>query len=148
MRRVTALLLVFGAMAAPAGAATSFADVEDEVMCVSCNVPLNVAESPQADAERAEIRALIEKGLSKQQIKDALVAEYGDAVLAQPKDDGFGLAAYLVPIAVALGLIALAAFLLPRWRARTASGTAAAPAPTLTAEQRERLQADLDGSDA
>ena len=50
-----------------------------------CGVALNVAESPQADAERAYIRRADRRGQDKQQIKDALVAEYGDNVLALPK---------------------------------------------------------------
>ena len=72
-------------------------------MCVSCGVPLAIAESPQADAERREITRLIEQGKTKQEILDSLVATYGDTVLASPKDEGFGLAAYLVPIALVAG---------------------------------------------
>ena len=36
----------------------SFNDIEDEVMCVTCNVPLNVAESPQA-AQAADLITLL-----------------------------------------------------------------------------------------
>src|SRR4029078_1069562 len=82
------------------GKPASFADVEEEVMCVSCNVALNVAESPQADAERKYIRELIAKGDDKEQVKRALVAVYGNNVLALPKSEGINWAAYLVPIAL------------------------------------------------
>jgi cytochrome c-type biogenesis protein CcmH len=96
--------------------------IERQVMCVTCKIPLNVAESPQANRERAFIRGLIRQGRSEAQIKSALVAEYGPAVLALPSAKGFDLAAYLVPAAVVLALIALLAVLLPGWRRRGGGG--------------------------
>jgi cytochrome c-type biogenesis protein CcmH/NrfF len=143
-------------MAAPAAQAatprTSFNDVEDEVMCVSCGVPLNIAESPQADRERVEIRRLIAKGLTKDQVKDELVATYGRNVLALPDNKGFGLAAYLVPIGIGAAIVAFLAFLLPKWRRRQrTSGGAfaqAAPAPTLSDADARRLDEDLARYDA
>ena len=52
-------------------------DVEDEVMCVACGTALNISQAPSADAEREFIRRRIAEGLTKDEIKDALVAEYG-----------------------------------------------------------------------
>ena len=97
-------------------AAVSFPDVEDEVMCDTCNVPLNIAESPRADQLRREINKLIAAGETKSQIKDTLRDRYGPPILALPPASGFSLTAYLVPIAVALGLLLLAIVLLRRWR--------------------------------
>src|SRR5687767_10902010 len=77
---------------------TSLPDIEDEVMCVSCKVPLNIAESTQGNRQRALINDLVAQGLTKDQVKDELVEEYGTNVLAMPDDDGVGLAAYVVPI--------------------------------------------------
>jgi hypothetical protein len=59
IRRALALLVAFTALAAPAAALaaqprTTLNDIEDEVMCVVCGVPLNIAESPQADRERGQ----------------------------------------------------------------------------------------------
>jgi cytochrome c-type biogenesis protein CcmH len=130
VRAVAAAAAATLALAAPASAAeprTSLPDVEDEVMCVSCRVPLNVADSPQADAQRDEIRRLVERGLTKEQVKDRLVAEYGQDVLAEPEDDGTGIAAFAVPIAIVVAMIALAAFLVPRWRRAAPSPTPAGP---------------------
>jgi len=93
-------------------------DVEDEVMCVSCDVPLFVAESVQADRQRALIRRYADEGLTKDQIKARLVEQYGEDVLAMPRNDGTGLAAKLVPIAAVAALLVGLAFLLPRWRRR------------------------------
>jgi cytochrome c-type biogenesis protein CcmH len=117
---VLALLLLLaiapGALAAQPKA--SFNDVEDEVMCDTCNVPLNIADSDRAEQERQIIRKLIAQGLTKDQIKDRLKAQYGPGILASPQDSGFSLAAWWVPVAVVLALLALIAALLPRWRRR------------------------------
>jgi cytochrome c-type biogenesis protein CcmH len=131
-----------GSAAASAGR-VSLPVIERQVMCVTCKIPLNVAQSPQADRERAFIQSLIDRGLSEGQIKRALVAEYGSTVLALPSAHGFDLAAYLVPLAVLAALVALATMLLVRWRHR-ASEPAPAPIPEeLSKADAARLQADL-----
>jgi cytochrome c-type biogenesis protein CcmH len=151
MRRL-ALLLAGIALAAPASAAAqpaSLTQLERQLMCVTCKIPLNVAESPQADRERALIRELIAHGEDEAQIKRTLVAEYGQQVLGLPSAHGFDLLAYLVPAAVVLGLAALLALLLPRWRARSRTGPDGAepgaeqrPAPLAGADA-ARLEQDL-----
>ncbi len=152
MRRAVLLLGVLAAClahASPAFALTSFTDVEDEVMCDTCNVPLNVAESARADQLRKQIRAKIARGESKQQIKDELRVTYGDKILALPPKSGFSLAAYLVPIGVALGLVALVAMLVPRWRRRgPGDDDDASPGPDLSDGDVQRLDAELAAFDA
>lgn len=155
MRRALVLLLVPVVLAfAPAGALAanaSLPDIEDEVMCVTCRVPLNTAQSPQADRERAYIRDLIRQGKDKEQIKAALVSEYGKEVLATPSDDGFGRAAYIVPIVVIVLIAAGLAVTLPRRRRRAAAdgpGADEPEAPEISAEDAARLDADLARFDA
>jgi cytochrome c-type biogenesis protein CcmH len=140
-----AALLVAAAAAAPARAAqASLTDIEDEVMCVVCNVPLNIAESPQADRERALIRSLIAQGKTKQQIKDALVGEYGKAVLATPHGGGIDWAAWVVPGALIAAVLAALAIVVPRWRRRDGVSQPATPAgPGLDAADARRLEEDL-----
>jgi cytochrome c-type biogenesis protein CcmH len=153
-RRLIALLLVLlAAAAAAAGASaavprTSVNDVEDEVMCVACGVPLAIAESPQADRERAFIRRLVLQGKTKSQVKDELVATYGSRVLATPQDHGFGLAAYLVPIALVLAALLAGAIAVPKWRRKRQDGDGDDPgggtaAPALSADDARRLEDDL-----
>src|SRR3954454_8639730 len=90
---------------AGAEAPATLPDIEDEVMCTICGTLLAESDSPQADRERALIRKLIAQGENKDQIKDALVTEYGPRVLATPSGHGFDLLAWLVPgAAIALGL--------------------------------------------
>ncbi len=138
------------ATAAAAGtpARASLPTIERQVMCVTCKIPLNVAESPQASRERALIRRLIAEGRDEAQVKRTLVAEYGPAVLALPSAKGFDLAAYLVPAIVVLALAALLAVLLPGWRRRAREQRErSGPPPPLSAEDAARLQADLDRFD-
>jgi cytochrome c-type biogenesis protein CcmH len=142
------LVALLASIAATAGAATpktSLNAVESEVMCVSCGVPLAIAESPQADAERRTIVKLIKQGKTKDQIKASLVATYGDRVLASPKDTGFGLAAYLVPIVLVLLALVAGALVLPRWRnrVRTAPDGPAPAGPALSDADEARLKEDL-----
>ena len=135
-------ILLAGAGQAAATPRTSLPAIERQVMCVTCKIPLNVAESPQADRERAFIQSLIAEGKSEAQIKRALVGQYGPAVLALPSSHGFDLAAYLVPVAALLALIAGLA-LLPHWRRRGAAAPAQEPAAPLSGADAARLDADL-----
>ncbi|HEU0249671.1 MAG TPA: cytochrome c-type biogenesis protein CcmH [Solirubrobacteraceae bacterium] len=146
------LTLALPASAVAMGAAlapqTNLPTIERQVMCVTCKIPLNVAESAQASRERVLIRGLIAEGRSEAQIKRTLVAEYGPAVLALPSAKGFDLAAYLVPAAVVLALVALLAVLLPGWRRRAREQRARKDeAPRLSASDEARLQADLERFD-
>ena len=145
-----AVALVLGLAATAAAAVTpqtSLPDIEDEVMCTVCGVPLNLAtDAPQANRERAFIRSLIAQGDSKAQIKDKLAQEYGPNVLALPARSGFNLAVYLVPIGLLLAALAALAVLLPRWRrrARRESDAADRPAsPELSSADAQRLAEDL-----
>jgi cytochrome c-type biogenesis protein CcmH/NrfF len=135
-------ILLAGAGQAAATPRTSLPKIERQVMCVTCKIPLNVAESPQADRERAFIQSLITEGNSEAQIKRALVGQYGPAVLALPSSHGFDLAAYLVPVAVLISLLAGLA-LLPHWRRRGAAAPAQEPAAPLGGADAARLDADL-----
>jgi cytochrome c-type biogenesis protein CcmH len=139
------LLIAAAAVATTASAAaprTSLPVIERQVMCVTCKIPLNVAQSPQADRERAYIQGLIDQGETQAQIKNALVGQYGPAVLGLPGAHGFDLTAYLVPLAVLLALVGGLALLLPRWR-RARAGSAPASPPALEAGDAARLDADL-----
>jgi cytochrome c-type biogenesis protein CcmH/NrfF len=139
----TVLVLLPGAaFAAPQ---TSISDVEDEVMCPICGTLLELAESPQAQRERVLVKRLIAEGKSKDEIKDALVAEYGREVLALPGGSGFDLTAYLVP-AIGFLIAALALALgVRRWRraAKPPRGNGESAPSGPRGEDAERLDADL-----
>lgn len=152
MRRATIVLLalvVVAIEAPPAGAhagrhRTTVSEVEREVMCPTCGTTLQLASSPLADRERAFIAARVERNETKAQIKAALVAEFGESVLADPPRRGFGVAVYAVP----LGGLALVAILiviaLGRWRGRGAAATRDTPSrQALDEAQAVRLDEEL-----
>jgi cytochrome c-type biogenesis protein CcmH len=153
-KHLAALLALSALLAAPAfagaaGPRASLPDIEDEVMCPTCGVALNQAFSPQAERERGFIRAQIEQGRTKEQIKRELVSEFGPRVLATPQtsDSGFNWTAYLVPIA-AIGAALVAVLLgLRRWRIKPAAG-AGKSVPELSPEDAARLEKDLSRYDA
>ncbi len=135
------------ALAAPALAATpqtSITDVEDEVMCPICGTLLELAESPQAKRERVLVRRLIAAGKSKDEIKDALVAQYGRQVLALPSGSGFDLSAYLVPAIAFVVAVVTLAIGVRRWRrAAKPSGPGSDAPEGPQGDDAERLEADL-----
>jgi cytochrome c-type biogenesis protein CcmH len=152
-----ALLLLPGAATAsatttttaPVKPRTSLPQIEPQVMCVTCKIPLNVAESKQANDERAFIQELIDKGEDEAEIKQALVGQYGPSVLGLPKASGFNLVVYLVPVAVVLALVAIVLLLLPRWRrqskarALATAGAGAGVPSSLSPSDAARLDSDL-----
>ncbi len=134
-----------GALGAEAPAPqTSVSEISSEVMCPVCGTLLELAEAPQAQRQKAFIARLVAAGRSKEQIKDALVAQYGDEVLALPRGSGFDLSAYVVPIvAFIIAVIALAIGVV-RWRRAGGPAEGDRPAPVgPSAEDSERLDADL-----
>ncbi len=147
---LTAVLLLVPAHALAAAPKADLIDIEDEVMCVTCKIPLNIAEGAQPDSQRELIRELIAQGATKDEIKDELVVQYGPQVLALPEDDGFGLTAYVIPLLLGELLLGGLALVLPRWRRRPAAGMSSAagvPGPDadadLSAADARRLDADL-----
>jgi cytochrome c-type biogenesis protein CcmH len=142
------LLAPTAALAATCPKATT-SDIADEVMCLQCGVPLNLAENaPSAKRERVFIQQQVDQCKSKEEIKTALVAQFGDNVLADPNEK----ATWLVPalgFGVAVVALALGAW---RWRRRRGQGaaaasTAAAAATAAPTTDAARLQADLDRYD-
>ncbi len=131
--------------AAPVAPRASLADIQHQVMCVTCGIPLEEAISPQADRERAGIQAMIDRGMTTAQIKHALVLALGPGVLALPPASGFSLAVYVVPVVVIVLLLVVLAVGLRRWRRRAPAGDD--PRPPQPAEpgrvDAARLQADL-----
>jgi cytochrome c-type biogenesis protein CcmH len=144
------LLLVTGAAGAPAALAAAkpqlnFSRVQQDFMCTLCGEALDVARAPQAYSENQTLRQLIAKGLTEDQVKRAMVADYGSAVLAKPPAHGFNLLVYVIPAAVLVLGLALVGFTIPRWRrlTRKAAAQPRPAGPVLSDEDSQRLDADL-----
>jgi cytochrome c-type biogenesis protein CcmH len=146
--RALAALLVLAVLPWPAAAATpraSLPDVEDEVMCTICGTLLAESDSPQAEGERALIRKLIAEGKTKDQIKDALVAQYGPRVLATPSGHGFDLLAWIVP---GVGILLVAGGLMfAALRLRRRGNGDREPPPDLDPADADRLDSELSSFD-
>jgi cytochrome c-type biogenesis protein CcmH len=82
------LFVLFALVLVPAGGASerhpSLAELEGEVMCPVCETTLDQSSSPAAQQIKRVIANRIAAGDTKTEIKDRLVAEYGDAILAAP----------------------------------------------------------------
>ena len=83
----------------------SLAELEGEVMCPVCDTTLDQSSSPAAQQIKRVIARRIAAGDTKSEIKDRLVADYGDAILAAPPHKGFGLVAWWLPV---IGILAAA----------------------------------------
>jgi cytochrome c-type biogenesis protein CcmH len=107
--------------------------------------PVSVHYSPAADEIRTEIRRMLRSGLTRQEILDTYVVEYGDQILAKPPAEGFNLLAYLLPLAFLVlgGFVAVYVFkrLSPR---KTVKKEIRRPAK-LESDDEERLERELWG---
>jgi cytochrome c-type biogenesis protein CcmH len=132
-RRLAVLALLLVALVPSTAAAAepqfSMAEIEAELMCPTCQSRLDLSHSPAADRIRAFVERKREAGWTKQQVKDALVADFGPAVLAAPPAEGMGLVAWVVPSVLVLGGAGVVVGLTLVWRRRRGEEAAsAAPA--------------------
>jgi cytochrome c-type biogenesis protein CcmH len=104
------LVLVAALIAVPIARASerhpTLAELEGEVMCPICGTTLDQSNSPAAQQIKRLIARRIAAGETKSEIKNTLVAEYGGAILAAPRQKGFGLLAWWVPL---VGIVLAAA---------------------------------------
>jgi cytochrome c-type biogenesis protein CcmH len=112
-------------------------------MCPICGTLLQLAEAPQAQRQRAFIERQIDAGRGKEEIKRALVAQYGKEVLAVPDDSGFDLSAYVVPAIAFLAAVAALAVGVGRWRRAGGAGGPGGSPRGPEGEEAERLEADI-----
>jgi cytochrome c-type biogenesis protein CcmH len=138
------LILVAALLAAPVARASeqhpTQAELEGEVMCPVCGTTLDQSNSPAAEQIKRVIARRIAAGDTKSQIKDRLVANYGESILAAPPHHGFGLVAWWLPI---VGIVVAAAVVgAGAWRWSRAREPAPQPAPLDPALER-RLDEEL-----
>jgi cytochrome c-type biogenesis protein CcmH len=117
----TTLLLAGAASAAPPNAA----DLEAELVCPVCETTLDQSNAPVAERMKAFIRTRIAAGDSEQDIKDALVSQFGPEVLAKPPNGGFGLLAWLLPLTAVVAGAVVVGLLIYSWSRRRGPPAAA-----------------------
>ena len=119
--RAAALAVIALVLAAPAGASEqrpSAAELESELVCPVCETTLDQSNAPIAQRMKTFIRVRIAAGDSEGEIKDALVAEFGSEVLAEPPGGGFGLLAWLLPLTALVGGAVVVGLLIRSWSRR------------------------------
>lgn len=144
MRQFAAVVGFGCALVAAAGAwgagPPNAADLEAELVCPVCETTLDQSDAPVAQRMKAFIRERIAAGDTEGKIKDALVAEFGEGVLATPPKSGFGLLAWLLPLgALVAGALTLG-LLVRRWSRRRPPPE---PEPPLDPELDRRVDEEL-----
>jgi len=110
----------------------------EELRCLVCqNESLASSHAELAEDLRREVRELMQKGMSDQEIKDYLVARYGDFVLYDPPMKSSTLLLWLGPFALLVGGLGVLVMQL-RNRRKTVIET------TLSPEAQERAAALLN----
>lgn len=105
--------------------------------------------SAQADALRARIAEEEASGREKDEVVAAIYADYGDIIWQAPRAEGFGLAAYIIPlVAVVVGIGVVLTFLRRQRRAiaissRTQRKPSATPVP-LDPDLERRIDAEMN----
>jgi cytochrome c-type biogenesis protein CcmH len=137
----TVLALALAGPAAGSERHPTLAELENEIICPVCK-PETLAQSDSPIAQRMKqfISKRIAAGDTKSEIKQELVDNFGESVLASPPRKGFNLLAWWLPIAgvIAAG-IALAA-LAWRW----SGGRRTPPAPPTHDELEPELARRVD----
>lgn len=152
MRRLVACLVAAFALglAAPGAALAcngwSEQDMQTQLMCITCRVPIDQSESTFAQHVRDFLHQKCQAGWTSSQVKDFLVKRFGEEILAAPPKHGFSLLAWLVPGAVLLAGIGVAGSLAMRW-SRSRGGPPAPPSGggqgDLGADMTARIDAEL-----
>lgn len=110
----------------------------ENLRCLVCqNESLASSHAELADDLRREVRELMQKGMTDQEIKDYLVARYGDFVLYEPPMKSYTVLLWLGPFALLLVGMGVLVFQL-RSRRKTVTEV------TLSPEAQERVTALLN----
>lgn len=145
MRRCVAvvllLLVLVPGVAVAAQPQFSMSDIETELMCPTCQTRLDLSHSPAAERIRSYVERKRAAGWTKQQVKDALVRDFGPSVLAAPPTSGVGLVAWVVPAGLVIGGVGVVVALTVVWRRRR--GTGETPAATADPALDDRVDAAL-----
>lgn len=130
MRRLLLAVFLFVVAAFPAFAQEGDPkeQLTKELWCPICNgIRLDVCEQKVCEQMRDMIDQDLAAGKTPEQIKADFIDLYGPVVLGEPPRQGFNLVAWIAPIVLLVGGIAIVVYLTRRWTARPAS---AATAPT------------------
>lgn len=121
-------------------------ELEAEVMCPTCDAPLNRSHAPAADRIRAFIVNRIALGDTKSEIKGQLVVEFGERVLTSPSRSGVNAIVWALPLVGLIGAGLGVYVILRRW-SRARKVRAALAAEGLDPELERRIDDELSRFD-
>ena len=110
-----ALVCAGPAAAACAHPKTSLSYLEGQIMCPTCHTTLDQSDSQAAERIKVLIQERIDRCDTADQIRAALVANYGSRILAAPTHKGFDLLAWWLPLVGVIGGAAVLAVGVWRW---------------------------------
>jgi cytochrome c-type biogenesis protein CcmH len=128
------LVVFLMAVVAPAWAQEGTLDVRklaDEIICTcGCAATLNNCQNSmtcnEAVKHKAELREMVEQGMSKAEIFDRMVEKYGETILAAPTKRGFNLTAWVTPFAAVFAGGLLVVVVVRKWTRKEPSQDGAA----------------------
>ena len=145
MRRLAAVMVALALV--PAAAASerhpTLGELEGEVICPTCHTTLDQSDSPAAQRIEAFISQKIDACWTTQRIESALVANYGQGILAAPSHKGFDLLAWWLPLVGVLAGAVVLAFGVWRWSRRREPEEPDDPAGSGLDDETERRLDDL-----
>jgi cytochrome c-type biogenesis protein CcmH len=99
-------------------------EIEDNLIAPCCwSQPVSQHYSAVAEQIRTEVRAMVAQGMTRDEILDHYVAQYGERILASPRAEGFNMLAYVLPWAALLFGAWLLIVLIKRLRSPAPSPT-------------------------
>ena len=117
-------------------------ELEAEVMCPTCNAPLNRSHAPAAARIRAFIVNRIALGDTKSEIKGQLVVEFGERALTSPTRSGINTIVWALPLVGIVGAGVVVFVILRRW-SRARAARAALAGDGLDPELERRIDDEL-----
>ena len=118
-------------------------NMETQLMCIVCHERLDQSNSEFSSRVRQHLIEWCNQGWTGGRVKNTLVAQFGEQILAAPPTSGFGLVAWTAPIAVLGGGAAVAAALAVVWSRRRRAGPAAQSAVPVDPAMDARIDADM-----
>lgn len=121
----------------------------DKLLIAPCcfSQPIATHESEAAKDMRLQVRDMLSKGMTKEQILNSFVAQYGERILAVPPPKGFNLTVYILPsVFVIVGIIVLV-IVLRVWSDRKRSGDTSNSAVSVDPQLLARMKRELKERD-
>jgi cytochrome c-type biogenesis protein CcmH/NrfF len=132
LRKALLAILIVSSLGLGASQEDRYKELADKFICLcGCNMgTLNMCVMIQcghAVPMRAELKQMVDSGMTDEAITAAFVQKYGNGVLSSPPMSGFNLSAWVMPFAaLAFGLLVVI-YVVRTWKSRTPEAQTAGP---------------------